>query len=113
MSNGAMEALGVELVGCEIPLLYKGILTLETTLNTGGILAVIKRIWMMADGRAKNREEVAERRGRRWGLLWKDSMPKGWLWDRGESGSERRVKPQRHAANELVCCLLACCHCCC
>jgi hypothetical protein len=42
MSNGAMEALGVGLVGCEIPLLYKGILTLETTLNTGGILAVNK-----------------------------------------------------------------------
>jgi hypothetical protein len=83
MSNGAMEALGVELVGCEIPLLYKGILTLETTLNTGGILAVIKRIWMMADGRAKNREEVAERRGRRWGLLWKDRYAKRLVMGQG------------------------------
>jgi len=32
-------------------------------------------------------------------------MPKGRLWDRGESGSERRAKPQRHVVNELAYCL--------
>jgi hypothetical protein len=67
----------------------------------------------MADGRAKNREEVAERRRRRWGLLWKDRYAKRLVMGREESGSERRVKPQRHVVNELVCCLPVCCYYCC
>jgi hypothetical protein len=29
-------------------------------------------------------------------------IPKGWLWDRGESDSERRAKPQRHVGDELA-----------
>lgn len=34
-------------------------------------------------------------------------MPKGWLCNRGESGSERMVKPQRHVV--LSACLLSIC----
>jgi len=30
-------------------------------------------------------------------------MVKGWLCDKGESGSERRAKSQRHVVNELAC----------
>jgi hypothetical protein len=32
-------------------------------------------------------------------------MSKGWLWHRGESGSERRVKPQRQVVDKLAYCL--------
>jgi hypothetical protein len=35
-------------------------------------------------------------------------MPKGWLCDRGESGSERKAKPPRHVVNELARRLYAC-----
>ena len=31
-------------------------------------------------------------------------MPKGWLYDEGEDGSERRAKPQRHVVDGLSCC---------
>jgi hypothetical protein len=34
-------------------------------------------------------------------------MPKGWLCDRGESGSERRAKPRRHVVSSA--CLLSIC----
>jgi hypothetical protein len=30
-------------------------------------------------------------------------MPKGWLYDRRESGSKRRAEPQRYVVDELSC----------
>jgi hypothetical protein len=35
-------------------------------------------------------------------------MPKGWLRDRGESGSEGMTKFQRHVVKGIGCCLYAC-----
>jgi hypothetical protein len=29
-------------------------------------------------------------------------IPKGWLYDKGEGGSERKGGAQRHVANELA-----------